>query len=43
VGLLIVEVVEALARAGEAGDAEVEARVRREVLDLTARFPIYAD
>ncbi|HEY1928045.1 MAG TPA: serine hydroxymethyltransferase [Caulobacteraceae bacterium] len=43
VGLLIVEVVEALARAGEAGDPEVEARVRREVLDLTARFPIYAD
>ncbi|HSZ53901.1 MAG TPA: serine hydroxymethyltransferase [Caulobacteraceae bacterium] len=43
VGLLIVDVVEALARAGEAGDPEVEARVRREVLDLTARFPIYAD
>ncbi|HEX4742237.1 MAG TPA: serine hydroxymethyltransferase [Caulobacteraceae bacterium] len=43
VGLLIVEVVDALAIAGEAGDAAVEARVRRDVLDLTARFPIYAD
>jgi glycine hydroxymethyltransferase len=43
VGLLIVEVIDALAKAGEDGDAEVEARVRREVLDLTARFPIYAD
>ena len=26
----------------EEGNAEVEARVRRQVLDLTARFPIYA-
>jgi glycine hydroxymethyltransferase len=43
VGLLIVEVIDALGKAGEDGDAEVEARVRREVLDLTARFPIYAD
>jgi glycine hydroxymethyltransferase len=43
VGHLIVDVVDALARAGEAGDPEVEARVRRDVLDLTARFPIYAD
>jgi glycine hydroxymethyltransferase len=43
VGLLIVEVIDALAKAGEDGDAEIEARVRREVLDLTARFPIYAD
>ena len=40
IGQLIVEVVDAL-KDGE-GDTVVEARVREEVLDITARFPIYA-
>jgi glycine hydroxymethyltransferase len=40
IGQLIVEVVDAL-KDGE-GDAGVEAKVRQEVLDITARFPIYA-
>jgi glycine hydroxymethyltransferase len=41
VGELIAEVVDALAAHGEEGAAAVEAEVKREVLDLTARFPIY--
>jgi glycine hydroxymethyltransferase len=41
IGQLIGEVVTALA-ANPDGDAEVEARVREEVLALCARFPIYA-
>ena len=41
VGELIAAVVDTLADGGE-GDAAVEAKVRDEVLDLTARFPIYA-
>ncbi len=41
VGELIATVVDTLAGDGE-GDPVVEARVREEVLDLTARFPIYA-
>jgi glycine hydroxymethyltransferase len=41
VGRLIADVVDALAASGEGGDPEVEARVGREVLDLTGRFPIY--
>ena len=42
VGQLIAEVVDGLAANGEEGNGEVEARVRRQVLDLTGRFPIYA-
>jgi len=42
IGQLIAEVVDGLAVNGEEGNGEVEARVRRQVLDLTARFPIYA-
>ena len=38
---LIAEVVDGLAANGEEGNGAVEARVRREVRDLTARFPIY--
>jgi glycine hydroxymethyltransferase len=34
-------VVEAVAKKGEAGDAEVEASVRSRVADLCRRFPIY--
>ncbi len=41
VGELIATVVDTLAGDSE-GDPAVEARVRNEVLDLTARFPIYA-
>jgi glycine hydroxymethyltransferase len=41
VGELIGEVVNGLAANGPEGNAEVEARVREEVLALTARFPIY--
>ena len=40
VGELIAQVVDTLSHGGE-GDAAVEAQVRAEVLDLTARFPIY--
>ena len=42
IGQLIADVVDGLAVNGEEGNGEVEARVRRQVLDLTARFPIYA-
>jgi glycine hydroxymethyltransferase len=41
VGQLIGEVVNGLAVNGPDGNAEVEAKVREEVLALTARFPIY--
>jgi glycine hydroxymethyltransferase len=41
IGQMIGEVVDGLAMNGEESNAEVEARVRRQVLDLTARFPIY--
>jgi glycine hydroxymethyltransferase len=41
IGQMIAEVVDGLATNGEEGNGEVEARVRRLVLDLTARFPIY--
>ena len=39
----IVQVVDGLAANGPEGNAEVEARVRAEVLELCARFPIYGD
>ncbi|HUO91649.1 MAG TPA: serine hydroxymethyltransferase [Rhizomicrobium sp.] len=38
----IVEVVDAVARTGEAGDATVEASVRERVGELCRRFPIYS-
>jgi glycine hydroxymethyltransferase len=41
VGELIGEVVNGLAANGADGNAEVEGKVREEVLALTARFPIY--
>jgi glycine hydroxymethyltransferase len=41
VGHLIARVVEGLAANGDEANAMVEADVRAEVLDLTARFPIY--
>jgi len=39
----IVEVVDGLARNGEEGNAEVEAKVKAEVKAFCARFPIYPD
>ena len=41
IGKLIVEVVEAVAKHGEEGDAAVEASVRARVGELCRRFPIY--
>jgi glycine hydroxymethyltransferase len=41
IGKLIVEVVEAVAKHGDEGDAAVEASVRTRVADLCRRFPIY--
>jgi glycine hydroxymethyltransferase len=41
IGQLIGEVVDGLSVNGEEHNGEVEAKVRAEVLDLTARFPIY--
>ncbi|MEO8926549.1 MAG: serine hydroxymethyltransferase, partial [Caulobacteraceae bacterium] len=41
IGQLIAQVIDGLAANGEEGNAEIEARVRAEVADLTARFPIY--
>jgi glycine hydroxymethyltransferase len=42
VGRLIIEVLDGLAKNGEDGNAKVEAAVKRKVLALTKRFPIYA-
>jgi glycine hydroxymethyltransferase len=41
VGNLIIEVLDGLARNGEENNGKVEAAVRRQVLALTKRFPIY--
>jgi glycine hydroxymethyltransferase len=41
VARLIAEVVDALAVHGPDGAGEVEQKVRRDVLALTSRFPIY--
>jgi glycine hydroxymethyltransferase len=43
IGRLIAEVVDGLSRNGDEGDAQVEERVRRQVSELTARFPIYPE
>jgi glycine hydroxymethyltransferase len=42
IGKWIVEVVDAVARSGEDGNAEVEARVAARVGELCGRFPIYS-
>jgi glycine hydroxymethyltransferase len=42
IGKLIVEVLDGLARNGDAGDAQVEHRVREAAIALCNRFPIYA-
>ena len=41
VAKLITEVVDGLAAHGVDGNGAVEAKVRQDVLELTARFPIY--
>ena len=41
IGEMIARVVDGLSKSGEEGNGAVEAEVKREVLDLTARFPIY--
>ncbi len=38
---MIIEVVEGLAANGEEGNAEVEAKVKAQVAELCARFPLY--
>jgi glycine hydroxymethyltransferase len=42
VGNLIIEVLDGLARNGEAGNAKVEGAVKKKVLALTKKFPIYS-
>ncbi len=41
VGLLIVEVLDGLAKNGELGDAQIENRVKEQAVALCSRFPIY--
>ncbi len=42
IGRLMAEVLDGLSANGEAGNAQVEARVKVEAIALTRRFPIYA-
>jgi glycine hydroxymethyltransferase len=42
IGHLITEVLDGLAQHGEEGNAKVESAVKRKVLALTKRFPIYS-
>jgi glycine hydroxymethyltransferase len=42
IGRMIAEVLDGLARNGEAGNAKVEAKVRDDAVALCRRFPIYA-
>jgi glycine hydroxymethyltransferase len=42
IGRLIIEVLDGLAKNGEQGNAKVESAVKRKVLALTKRFPIYS-
>ena len=41
VGRMIVEVLDGLARNGDAGDAQIEHRIKEQATALCARFPIY--
>ncbi len=41
IGALIAEVVDGMARNGAEGDAQVEERVRRQVTEMCAAFPVY--
>ena len=42
IGLMIGDVVNGIMKNGEAGDGQVEARVKEQVAALCKRFPIYA-
>jgi glycine hydroxymethyltransferase len=42
IGELITEVLDGLAQHGEEGNGKVEAAVKRKVIALTDRFPIYS-
>jgi glycine hydroxymethyltransferase len=42
VGRMIVSVLDGLAKNGEAGDAQIEARVKEQAIALCKRFPIYS-
>jgi glycine hydroxymethyltransferase len=41
VGAMIVEVLDGLIRNGDAGDAQIEARIKRQAVELCERHPIY--
>ena len=41
IGRMIVEVLDGLARNGEAGNGKVEAKIKAEAVALCGRFPIY--
>ncbi len=41
IGRMIIEVLDGLARNGDAGDAQIEHRIREEAIALCERFPIY--
>ena len=41
VGAMIAEVVDGMSRNGEAGDAQIEERIRRRVAELCEAFPVY--
>ncbi|MFA5970510.1 MAG: serine hydroxymethyltransferase [Sphingomonas sp.] len=43
IGNMIADVLDGLAKNGEAGDAQIEANVRERVYALCARFPIYPE
>jgi glycine hydroxymethyltransferase len=43
IGNMVADVLDGLAKNGEAGDGQVEAAVRERVLALCARFPIYPE
>jgi glycine hydroxymethyltransferase len=43
IGRMIADVVEGLRKNGAEGDAQIEAKIAREVSDLCARFPIYQE
>jgi len=42
VGTMIVEVLDGLIRNGDAGDAQTEARIKRQAVELCERHPIYS-
>jgi glycine hydroxymethyltransferase len=42
IGRMIVEVLDGMAKNGEAGDAQIESRVREAAITLCRQFPIYA-